>query len=96
MFTVHKLQRAQADPEPNHFEAAERAFRYQPSLNAYGLVGGTLSFVLSLMMQISAQTELMGNRFLATSMFFFFGMLLHCGPSGFKELLPLLLWRLSI
>ncbi|CAM9693554.1 unnamed protein product [Heterosigma akashiwo] len=27
-FTVHKLQRTQHDPEPKHFEAAERAFRY--------------------------------------------------------------------
>ncbi|CAM9934091.1 unnamed protein product [Heterosigma akashiwo] len=27
-FTVHKLQRTQNNPEPKHFEAAERAFRY--------------------------------------------------------------------
>ncbi|CAM9928174.1 unnamed protein product, partial [Heterosigma akashiwo] len=27
-FTVHKLQRYQSNPEPNHFEAAQRAFRY--------------------------------------------------------------------
>ncbi|CAM9862940.1 unnamed protein product, partial [Heterosigma akashiwo] len=27
-FTVHKLQRSQCNPEPKHFEAAERAFRY--------------------------------------------------------------------
>ena len=27
-FTVHKLQRAQSDPEPKHFKAAERVFCY--------------------------------------------------------------------
>ncbi|CAM9386001.1 unnamed protein product, partial [Heterosigma akashiwo] len=27
-FTVHKLQRTQNNPEPKHFKAAERAFRY--------------------------------------------------------------------
>ncbi|CAM9218838.1 unnamed protein product, partial [Heterosigma akashiwo] len=27
-FTVHKLQRYQSNPEPKHFEAAQRAFRY--------------------------------------------------------------------
>ena len=27
-FSVHKLQRALSNPEPKHFEAAERAFRY--------------------------------------------------------------------
>ncbi|CAN0000839.1 unnamed protein product, partial [Heterosigma akashiwo] len=27
-FSVHKLQRTQNNPEPKHFEAAERAFRY--------------------------------------------------------------------
>ncbi|CAN0087123.1 unnamed protein product, partial [Heterosigma akashiwo] len=36
-FTVHKLQRYQSYPEPKHFEAAQRAFRYTskaPSLNS--------------------------------------------------------------
>lgn len=27
-FSVHKLQRAQSNPEPKHFEAAERVFWY--------------------------------------------------------------------
>ena len=27
-FSVHKLQRTQSNPEPKHFEAAERAFQY--------------------------------------------------------------------
>ena len=40
-FAVHKLQRVQTNPEPKHFEAAERVFRYTlraPSRNGWGLV----------------------------------------------------------
>ncbi|CAM9267722.1 unnamed protein product, partial [Heterosigma akashiwo] len=42
-FTVHKLQRTQHDPEPKHFEAAERAFRYLKGTQSESLrLGGDL------------------------------------------------------
>ena len=42
-FTVHKLQRYQSNPEPKHFEAAQRAFRYLKGTQAEQLrLGGDL------------------------------------------------------
>ncbi|CAM9608568.1 unnamed protein product, partial [Heterosigma akashiwo] len=42
-FTVHKLQRTQHDPEPKHFEAAERVFRYLKGTQSESLrLGGDL------------------------------------------------------
>ncbi|CAM9912552.1 unnamed protein product, partial [Heterosigma akashiwo] len=42
-FAVHKLQRSQCNPEPKHFEAAERAFRYLKSTQSERLrLGGDL------------------------------------------------------
>ncbi|CAM9798397.1 unnamed protein product, partial [Heterosigma akashiwo] len=42
-FTVHKLQPTQHDPEPKHFEAAERAFRYLKGTQSESLrLGGDL------------------------------------------------------
>ncbi|CAN0086655.1 unnamed protein product, partial [Heterosigma akashiwo] len=42
-FTVHKLQRTQNDPEPKHFEAAERAFHYLKGTQSESLrLGGDL------------------------------------------------------
>ncbi|CAN0097576.1 unnamed protein product [Heterosigma akashiwo] len=41
-FTVHKLQRYQNDPEPKHFEAAQKAFRYLKGTQSERLrLGGT-------------------------------------------------------
>ncbi|CAM9425020.1 unnamed protein product, partial [Heterosigma akashiwo] len=42
-FTVHKLQRSQCNPEPKHFKAAERAFRYLKGTQSERLrLGGDL------------------------------------------------------
>ncbi|CAM9192126.1 unnamed protein product, partial [Heterosigma akashiwo] len=42
-FTVHKLQRYQSNPEPKHFEAAQRAFRYLKGTQSERLrLGGDL------------------------------------------------------
>ncbi|CAM9799121.1 unnamed protein product [Heterosigma akashiwo] len=42
-FTVHKLQRSQCNPDPKHFEAAERAFRYLKGTQSERLrLGGEL------------------------------------------------------
>ncbi|CAM9601905.1 unnamed protein product, partial [Heterosigma akashiwo] len=42
-FSVHKLQRTQNNPEPKHFEAAERAFRYLKGTQSETLrLGGNL------------------------------------------------------
>ncbi|CAM9744291.1 unnamed protein product, partial [Heterosigma akashiwo] len=42
-FAVHKLQRYQSNPEPKHFEAAQRAFRYLKGTQAEQLrLGGDL------------------------------------------------------
>ncbi|CAM9755194.1 unnamed protein product, partial [Heterosigma akashiwo] len=42
-FTVHKLQRYQSNPEPKHFEAAQRAFRYLKGTQSEQLgLGGDL------------------------------------------------------
>ncbi|CAM9463753.1 unnamed protein product, partial [Heterosigma akashiwo] len=42
-FTVHKLQRYQNNPEPKHFEAAQRAFRYLKGTQSERLrLGGDL------------------------------------------------------
>ncbi|CAN0021801.1 unnamed protein product, partial [Heterosigma akashiwo] len=44
-FSVHKLQRTQNNPEPKHFEAAERAFRYLKGTQSETLrLGGDLIF----------------------------------------------------
>ncbi|CAN0065279.1 unnamed protein product, partial [Heterosigma akashiwo] len=42
-FAVHKLQRTQHNPEPKHFEAAQRAFRYLKGTQSESLrLGGDL------------------------------------------------------
>mmetsp|Transcript_16335 Transcript_16335/g.25244 ORF Transcript_16335/g.25244 Transcript_16335/m.25244 type:complete len:223 (+) Transcript_16335:475-1143(+) len=42
-FTVHKLQRYQSNPEPKHFEATQRAFRYLKGTQSERLrLGGDL------------------------------------------------------
>ncbi|CAM9915634.1 unnamed protein product [Heterosigma akashiwo] len=42
-FAVHKLQRTQNDPEPKHFEAVQRAFRYLKGTQSESLrLGGDL------------------------------------------------------
>ncbi|CAN0125336.1 unnamed protein product [Heterosigma akashiwo] len=42
-FTVHKLQRYQSNPEPKHFEAAQRVFRYLKGTQSEQLrLGGNL------------------------------------------------------
>ncbi|CAM9673504.1 unnamed protein product [Heterosigma akashiwo] len=42
-FTVHKLQHSQCNPEPKHFEAAERVFRYLKGTQSERLrLGGDL------------------------------------------------------
>ncbi|CAN0139186.1 unnamed protein product, partial [Heterosigma akashiwo] len=42
-FSVYKLQQTQNNPEPKHFEAAERAFRYLKSTQSETLrLGGDL------------------------------------------------------
>ncbi|CAM9784315.1 unnamed protein product, partial [Heterosigma akashiwo] len=42
-FSVHKLQRTQNNPEPKHFEAAERAFQYLKGTQSESLrLGGDL------------------------------------------------------
>ncbi|CAM9895800.1 unnamed protein product, partial [Heterosigma akashiwo] len=44
-FSVHKLQRTQNNPEPKHFEAAERVFRYLKGTQSKSLrLGGDLVF----------------------------------------------------
>ena len=56
-FAVHKLQRFQSNPEPKHFEAAERVFRYLKgtSLNGCVLVG--ILFFESILTLIFAKTN---------------------------------------
>jgi len=42
-FAVHKLQRFQSNPEPKHFEAAQRVFRYLKGTQSEQLrLGGDL------------------------------------------------------
>ncbi len=42
-FAVHKLQRFQSNPEPKHFEAAQRVFRYLKGTQSEKLrLGGDL------------------------------------------------------
>ncbi|CAN0039511.1 unnamed protein product, partial [Heterosigma akashiwo] len=59
-FSVHKLQRAQSNPEPKHFEAAERAFRYLKGTQSECLrLGG--DFVLRAFKSVSGYVLLLGD-----------------------------------
>ncbi|CAM9948126.1 unnamed protein product [Heterosigma akashiwo] len=93
-FAVHKLQRTQINPEPKHFEAVQRAFRYLKGTQSESLrLGGDL------VLRAYSDADFCNDRVdgkSVTGYILFWVMHLLSGLQSFRVLSLPLLWKLSI